>query len=79
MEARKRVLSAEKEGILLHHPQINLAGHFLSHVRQFLVISIPFYKFSFTSGIQRKETCMILFNPPHGFLLNLQIALKRRF
>ncbi len=44
-----------------------------------MVISILFYKFSFTSGIQRKETFMILFNPQHGFLLNLQIALKRGF
>ncbi len=72
MEERKSVLSAEKEGILLHHPQINLTGHFLSDVRQSLVISILFYKFSFTSGIQRKESFMILFNPPDYFLLHLQ-------
>ena len=55
MEARKSVLSAEKEGILLQYPQINLAGHFLSHVRQSLVIFILFYKFSFPSGIQKKR------------------------
>jgi hypothetical protein len=79
MEARKSVLSAEKGGDS-SPPSTDkpnrpfsftceaILGHFLS-----------VYKFSFTSGIQRKETFMILFNPPHGFLLNLQIALKRRF